>query len=138
MAKVGAFIHTITHAGLALNASTTYGTGRRHNLNLQEDYSGFAPPRLNIRLGTLNIRMNTIAGGAASVTMRLTRDLAGDDIVFGDTTATISTGVTTADSGNVTFKIDSLYGHTNDNLYCFWKTDAGTAVVDQLVINWEE
>jgi len=137
MSKVGSYIHTITHAGLSQNATTTYGTGRRHNLNLQDDYTGFAPPRLNIRLGTLNIRFNTIVT-AASVTMRLTRDLAGDDIVFGDTTATISTGVTTAASGNVTFKIDSLYGHTDDNLYCFWKLDAGTATVDQIIVNWEE
>lgn len=136
MSKVGSYIHTITHP-VSIAASSTYATARRHNLNLQEDYTGFAPPRLNIRLGTLNIRMNTIAG-AASLTMRLTRDLAGDDVVFGDTTATISTGVTTAASGNVTFKIDSLYGHTDDNLYCFWKLDAGTATVDQLVINWEE
>jgi hypothetical protein len=137
MSKVGSYIHTITHS-VNLNATTTYGTGRRHNLDLQSDYTGFAPPRLNIRLGTLNIRFNTIAGGATSATMRLTRDLAGDDIVFGDTTATISTGVTTAASGNVTFKIDSLYGNTDDNLYCFWKLDAGTANVDQLVVNWEE
>jgi hypothetical protein len=137
MAKVGSFIHTITHAPLSLNATTAYGTGRRHNMNLQEDYTGNAPPRLNIRLGTLNIRLNTIVT-AASVTMRLTRDLAGDDIAFGDTTATISTGVTTAASGNVTFKIDSLYGNTDDNLYCFWKLDAGTATVDQIVVNWEE
>ena len=137
MSKVGSYIHTITHSGLSLNATTTYGTGRRHNLDLQSDYTGNAPPRLNIRLGTLNIRFNTIVT-AASVTMRLTRDLAGDDIVFGDTTATISTGVTTAASGNVTFKIDSLYGHTDDNLYCFWKLDAGTATVDQIVVNWEE
>ena len=136
MAKVGAFIHTITHE-VNLAATTTYATARRHNLDLQSDYAGFAPPRLNIRLGTLNIRMNTIVT-AASVTMRLTRDAAGDDIVFGDTTATISTGVTTATDGNVTFKIDSLYGHTDDNLYCFWKLDAGTATVDQIVINWEE
>lgn len=138
MAKVGSFIHTITHSGLALNATTTYGTGKRHNLDLMSDYSGFAQPLVNIRVGTINIHMNTIAGGAASITMRCTRDLAGDDIVFGDTTATISTGVTTATQGNVTYKIDSLYGNTNDNLYLFWKLDAGTAVVDTIVVNWEE
>ena len=138
MAKVGSFIHTITHSGLALTANTTYGTGKRHNLNLQDDYTGFAPPRVNLRLGTINIHLNTIAGGATTVTMRCTRDLAGDDIVFGDTTATISTGVTTSTQGNVTYKIDSLYGHTDDNLYLFWKTDAGTAVVDTIVVNWEE
>jgi hypothetical protein len=136
MAKVGSFIHTITHT-LSVAANTTYATARRHNLDLQSDYTGFAPPRLNIRLGTLNIRLNTIVT-AASVTMRLTRDAAGDDIVFGDTTATISTGVTTAASGNVTFKIDSLYGNTDDNLYVFWKLDAGTATVDQIVVNYEE
>ena len=137
MAKVGSYTHTIVHSGLALNATTTYGTGRRHNLNLMQDVFPNGAPFAG-RIDNVIIHMNTIAGGATSLTVRLTDDLAGDDIIFGDTTATISTGVTTGTQGAVTVKFDALWGNTNDDLYLFWKTNAGTAVVDTITVNWME
>ena len=137
MAKVGSYIHSIVHSGLALNATNAYGTARRHNLNLMQDqYPNGAA--FGGRIDNVIIHMNTIAGGATSLTVRLTDDLAGDDIIFGDTTATISTGVTTGTQGAVTVKFDALWGNTNDDLFLFWKTNAGTAVVDTITVNWME
>jgi hypothetical protein len=137
MPKVGSFTHTITHA-VNLSATTSYATARRHNLDLMSDtiptgsvpFSGF--------IDSVTVHMNTIAGGATTLTLRLTSDLAGDNTIFGDTTATISTGVTTATDGAVTIKIGAIYGSSSDNLYLFWKTDAGTATVDTLIVNWSE
>lgn len=140
MPKTGRFVHIATHSGLALTANTTYGTGKRHNLQLMQDTTSIqasATPAFRGKLGTLTIRLNTVVT-AASLTMRLTTDLAGDQVVFGDTTATISTGVTTANAGSVSFKIDSLWSSDTDNLYLFWKLDAGTAVVENIKITWEE
>lgn len=136
MPKVGSFTHTITHA-VNLSATTTYATARRHNLDLMSDtiptgsvpFSGF--------IDSVTVHMNTIAG-ATTLTLRLTSDAAGDNTIFGDTTATISTGVTTATDGSVTIKIGAIYGSSSDSLYLFWKTDAGTATVDTLIVNWSE
>jgi hypothetical protein len=138
MPKTGSFIHTIVHSGLSLNASTTYGTGRRHNLNLMEDTAPGATVPFSGRIDNVVIHTNTIAGGATSLTVRATSDAAGDNTIFGDTTATISTGVTTATEGCVTIKFDALWGSSTDNLYLFWKTNAGTAVVDTITVNWQE
>ena len=137
MAKVGSYTHTIVHPSLSLNATTTYATGRRHNLNLMQDIFPNGAP-FGGRIDNVIIHMNTIAGGATSLTVRLTDDLGGDEIIFGDTTATISTGVTTATQGAVTIKFDALWANTDDDLYCFWKTNAGTAVVDTITVNWME
>ena len=138
MGKTGSYVHTITHSGLALAATNAYGTARRHNLNLMEDQYPAGGIGFSGRIDNVQVRMNTIAGGATTLTIRLTRDLAGDDIVFGDTTATISTGVTTATDGAITVKLDALHGNSTDNLYLFWKTNAGTANVDKIIINWQE
>jgi hypothetical protein len=139
MPKTGKFVHNAVHSGLSIAANTTYATARRHNLDLYSDYKGILPaPAYRGKLGSLFIRVNTIAGAATTLTMRLTSDASGDKVVFGDTTATISTGVTTATDGAVTFKIDSLWSADTDNLYCFWKLDAGTATVENIQITWEE
>lgn len=136
MPKVGSFTHTITHA-VNLAASNTYATARRHNLDLMSDtiptgavpFSGF--------IDSITVHMNTIAG-AASLTIRCTSDAGGDQTIFGDTTATISTGVTTATDGSITVKVGAIYGSSSDSLFLFWKTDAGTATVDTIIVNWSE
>lgn len=137
MGKTGSYVHTITH-NVSIAASNAYATARRHNLDLMSDQYPAGGIGFFGRIDNVQIRMNTIAGGATSLTVRLTRDLAGDDIVFGDTTATISNGVTTATDGAVTVKFDALYGNSDDNLYLFWKTNAGTATVDKIIVNWQE
>ena len=38
----------------------------------------------------------------------------------------------------ITVKLDALHGNSTDNLYLFWKTNAGTANVDKIIINWQE
>ena len=137
MPKVGSFVHTITH-DVAIAATNAYSTTRRHNLDLTSDTNPGETIPFRGRLDSINIVLDTIAGGATTLTVRLTRDLAGDDIAFGDTTATISTGVTTATAGSVTIKFDALYGYSSDSLYLFWKTNVGTANVDKITVNWME
>ena len=142
MAKTGKFIHNSVHTGLALSATNTFSTSVRHNVELNSDQSnvvGSGPNGRGVaRLGGLYVFVTTIAAGATSLVIRLCRDLAGDQPVIPDTTATISTGVTTATTGCCTFKIDLDYLHTDDNLYCFIKTNAGTCTVTRLELTWEE
>ena len=143
MAKTGKFIHNSVHASLSLSATTAFSTAVRHNLELNSDQSNVVGSSTTngrgvARLGGLYVFVTTIAAGATSLTIRLCRDLAGDQPVIPDTTATISTGVTTATTGCCTFKIDLDYLHTDDNLYCFIKTNAGTCTVTRLELTWEE
>lgn len=139
MAKTGKFIHNSSHAGLTLGATNVYAAAARHNLDLNSDQLNVVGSTRGVaRLSGLYVFVNTMAAGATSLTVRLTRDLAGDIPVIPDTTANITTGVTTPTSGSCVFKIDVDYSHTDDNLYCWIKTNAGTCTVYRLELTWEE
>jgi len=144
MAKTGSFIHNSAHA-VNIQATTAYAVVRSHNLTkLGSDVGQSANKRYFLR--TLYIKLDTLSVGPApsTLTVRLTRDANGNDVVVGDVTASISTGVTTASEGAVTIAIDFAYSHNDitgavvDNLHCFWKTDAGTAQVRRIELTTEE
>jgi len=129
MAKVGSYINGDVHSGLTIACSDSYSTARRHALDIWSDstvaYKG-------VKLGALYIHVDTIAGAPTGITVRLTRDAAGDIPVIGDTTATLSLGVTTATEGNVTYKLDVPYSHTvssvaDGTLYVFFKTNVAAS-----------
>lgn len=136
MAAVGKFIHNSEHA-VNISCTDSYSTARRHLIDVMEDA---VIPLKKYKLGTLYLRVDTIAGAPTGITVRLCRDAAGNQPVIGDTTATLSLGVTTATEGNVTIKIDSLYAHTDSNLYIFFKTNvaASTCNVRSIELTSEE
>lgn len=125
MAKVGSYINCDASTGLTIACSDSYSTARRHLLNI---WNGVPVPYSGVKLGALYIHVDTIAGAPTGITVRLTRDAAGDNSVIGDTTATLSLGVTTATAGYVTYKLDVPYWYEvsdepNGNLYLFFKTN---------------
>jgi hypothetical protein len=130
------------HGGLSLGATNAYAAAARHNVEINFDQSNIVGSNLAgrgvARLGALYVFVNTIAAGATQLTVRVTRDLAGDVPVIPDTTATITTGVTTATSGSCVFKIDVDYLHSDDNFFCWIRTNAGTCTVNRLELTWEE
>lgn len=140
MGAQGKYIHSSIHTGLAINLTNAYGAAVRHPIPLNNDQSTVTGNVRGIgRLSALYIHVNTIAAGATSLTVRLSTDTAGDNPWIGDSTATLSTGVTTATQGAVTFKIDvDFIKSANDILYCHMKTNAGTCTVDRIELTWEE
>jgi len=139
MAATGKFIHASTHTGLSVSMTNAYVVAQRHQLPLYADSPGTVGNRGIGRLSALYIHVNTIAAGAATITARLSLDAAGDQPWIGDSTATISTGITTAAQGAVTFRIDvDFVRTTNDFLYVHFKTNVGTCIVDAISLTWEE
>ncbi len=142
MPAVGSFIHNTSHTMNTL-CNNTYAVARRHNVWLLAS-DGTINPALTTaspvraRLGALYMSVDTIAGACNAITMRVCSDAAGDIPILGDTTATISTGVTTASSGGVTFKFDIPYSATNSNFYVFWKCNADTCQVRTIQVSWFE
>ena len=128
MGAVGKFIHNSDHA-VTIACTDTYSTARRHQIDVMEDT--YVPTK-RYKLGTLYLHVDTIAGAPTGITVRLCRDAAGDIPVIGDTTATLSLGVTTATEGNVTYKLDVPYSHTvssvaEGTLYVFFKTNVAAS-----------
>jgi len=145
MAKTGHFIHNSAHT-LNTLANTTFATARSHNLTNLGTEPGSIVNYRGYFLRTLYIKLDTLAGlsAAPTLTVRLTRDADGNDTIVGDTTASISVGVTTATEGAVTIAIDFAYSHNDiaqtlvNNLHCFWKLDQGTAQVRKIELTTEE
>jgi len=139
MAAVGRFIHSSINTGLAIAATNAYVVGQVRAVTLTSPTGTVGNGRGVAILGALYVHVNTIAGGATTLTLRLSFDAAGDEPFIGDTTATISTGVTTAASGAVTIRMDVPFVKSaNDTLFCHWRTNAGTCTVDAVHLTWTE
>lgn len=138
-------IHNSVHQ-LNTAATNAYAVARSHTItNLGKIYGASSPSRMRYKLGTLYVKLDTLAGLSATptLTVRLTRDVNGNDTVVGDVTAAISLGVTTATEGAVTVQIDFTYSHNdaagtlNDTLYLFWRLDQGTGNVRRIELTTE-
>jgi hypothetical protein len=141
MAATGKFIHNSVHTGLTIVLSNAYVAGaQRHPIPLNQDMSTSLGNKAGVaRLSALWIRVDTIAVGCTSLTVRLTRDLAGNQAWVGDTTATISTGITTATEGCVLIKIDVDYKHLADStVYLHARTNAASCNIKAIELTWEE
>ncbi len=94
-------------------------------------------------IDSVQIVLDTLAGGASKVTIRVTEDAAGDIIAIPDTEATLATGLSTATIGCAVFKSQTvvrqdLAGPGNGTLYLFVKVDAGSARFLGSEIFWKE
>jgi hypothetical protein len=138
-------IHNSVHQ-LNTAATNAYAVIRSHTItNLGKIYGSNGPSVMRYKLGTLYVKLDTLAGLSATptLTVRLTRDVNGNDTVVGDVTAAISLGVTAATEGAVTVQIDFTYSHNdasgtlNDTLHLFWKLDQGTGNVRRIELTTE-
>ena len=140
MAASGKFIHSSRQAGLTIATTAAYVAGsQRQNAPLWDgnDGSKTAASPVRARLSAIYIQVDTIVG-ATSLTFRATADPAGNDIIVPDTTATISTGITTATTGGCVAKIDVNYKASASNFYVHFRTNAGTCNVKVVEVTWEE
>jgi hypothetical protein len=142
-ARIRHFVHTSQTTGTTA-LTTSYGTARTHNLT-----QGLAPfitagTSWTAFLESLNITVDTIAAGATSLTLRVTSDVGGDECIIPDTTATISTGISTATDGTVAFSSGIAFTNINtanqaDAIVYVWvKTNAGTCNLAYSTIVWSE
>ena len=139
MGASGTFIHSSQHTP-SLAITNAFVAVNRHALPLNVDSTNVVGNKRGIaHLSAIYIHVNTIAAGATALTFSLSNDTAGDQKWIGNTTATFSTGVTTATQGSVTAKLDVDYIKTADDiLYLHARTDIGTCTIDRIELTWRE
>lgn len=139
MGATGTFIHSSQHT-LSLAINSTFVAANRHALPLNADSTSVLGNTRGVaHLSAIYIHVNSIALGAAGLTFSLSKDTAGDQKWIGDTTATFSTGVTTATQGNITAKLDVDYVKTADDvLFLHARTNVGTCTIDRIELVWRE
>lgn len=141
MAAVGKYIHSSRQTGLTIALTSAFVAGaQRQNAPLWDGNDGTktsASP-VRARLSAIYVQVDTIAGGATTLTIRATSDAAGQLIIVPDTSSTLSTGITTATAGGVVFKVDVDYKSSDSNFWLHFKTNAGTCNVKVVEVAWEE
>lgn len=75
---------------------------------------------------------------ASKITLRLCRDVEGDQMIITDTQSDLYTGITTATKGSAIFALNAFVkvGHAGD-LYVFLKTDTGTCDLDFVEMTYQ-
>jgi hypothetical protein len=83
--------------------------------------------KFGVKISAIYVHVHTIAAGATSLIIRVSPDATADEILVPDTTATISTGFTTAARGGVVYKVDVDAWLETPTIYVTVRTNAGTA-----------
>lgn len=137
------FHHSVVTGAKTLTAGFTASNHHAHDLR-SEATPGVAASRFRERVEGIHVRLSAV-GSATKVTVKVTLDALGDDIVVPDTEATIATGVSTATKGAVAYSVklpiyQSASGEVG-KLYVFLKADTvspAAPVVDQTTVTWTE
>jgi hypothetical protein len=83
------------------------------------------------------IRVSSIST-ATKLSIALSLDSGGDEMIVTSTESTITTGVTTAAKGATVYKIDLDYVFDSGTVFLFAKTDAGTVSIDAVELTYHE
>ena len=129
MPKVGRFIHEVV-SGTDVAINNAFGLGKQSDISSGSSFSGF--------LEGVIVRLKSVGGGAAKVTVKICHNTNGTGVVIPDTEAEIAFEVGSVVAGAIAIKIDFAHVHTDGTFSLFYKTDAGTATVDQLELYWSE
>ena len=135
MPKTGNFIHQVISDTDVAAVGTSYNAAKYSSIRLRSTPT--ASP-VGATLSGVYVKVKTIAGGAAKLSIQISSDVLGDKIVIPSSEADLSTGVTTATTGAAVFDLAIDYFAASDQLYIWYKTDAGTVTVDSVEVSWRE
>ena len=141
MAKAGRYLHNPSDDTSVAGVSTAYNTGKVHVLDMKSVRPyGNANVAFKGFIEGLIFRVESLTGGAAKATVRLCADADGDIPLVGDVEVDLDLGVTTATSGSGQIYYDSFPFENvgDDNIYIFYKVDAGSATVSYSQLSWSE
>ena len=135
---MGVYSTTVTTDRTSVGTSFDTAKNHLHNLNAGSP-TRVSGQKFVGRLGTLFIHLTSISS-ATKLTVRVSRDSDGDEMIVPDVTATIATGVTTAADGSVAIDIDVPYAEPNntDSMYVITKTDTGTVTLSESTFSWSD
>ena len=126
-----------------LSVQTTFSAAVRHEHDLRAGATpGVSGQRFRERLEGIRVRISAVGSPAATtITVQVSLDPGGDDIVVPATDATVATGITTSTKGAVAYsvklpiyqsaagEVGKLYVHLKANHPC---------TVDQTTLTWTE
>lgn len=140
MAKTGRFYHEVVST-TDVSVTTAFAGANKTDINLLDCNPALpgavAGAPFNGKLEGLVIRVKSIAVGASKLTIKITHNVSGSQVIVPDTEATIGLEVGSTTLGGVAYSFNFPYVHTDDQLHIFYKGD-GNMTVDALELYWSE
>lgn len=134
MAKTGNFVHQVSDSTAVAAVGTSYAGAKKTAIKLR---GGSNTAAVGAILSAVTVKVSSISS-ATKLSIQISTDSNGDDIIVPSSEATLGIGVTTATKGAAVYDLAILFRSTSDQLYVFYKTDAGTVTVDSVDISWRE
>ena len=143
MPKTGNFYHEV-QSTTDVPVTDAFNAANRTNLNLNDFSQTTGVQKVGGpfvgKLEGMVIRVKNMVNAPTKLTIKITHNALGVQVIIPDTEATIATEVGTTTEGGVAYKFDFPYVHTDDELHIFYKTDVATSTltVDALELYWSE
>ncbi len=99
-----------------------------------KNMSVFLPENITLSIIRLS---GTFTGGTTKISVQVSRDSNGDDIIIPSTEATLAVGITSATTGVVMFEVETNI-YTQSEIYVHAKVDAGTYTWTTTEVYWRE
>ena len=127
-------INRVTSRSSVSSIGSSYNLGKRIDIDMN-----MFPPSQHFEgyLSLIVLQCSNI-NASTKITMRLCRDVEGDQMIITDTQSDIYTGITTTTKGSAIFALNAFVkvGHAGD-LYVFLKTDTGTFDLDFVEMTYQ-
>lgn len=141
MAKTGKFLHNPKTNDVIVGIGTTYDVTKFHTIDMKSIRpQGNANTKFKGYIEGLIFGVETIAGGATKVTLRICADVTGNTAMIGDVEVSLDLGITdaTVATGQIYYDSFPFEQPFDDNLYIFYKCDAGSLDVRDAQLSWSE
>jgi len=127
--------YTACVSGGLTGVGTAYSTSKRASVSVSFSLRSYFLS--NLKSIQLDISNRSGSGTPTTVSVQISSDENGDEIILPDTSATISAGVTTALSGGAVIAVDTVLYSSSETLYIFVKGNSGTMDIDSVTLNVE-
>tara|TARA_R110000824_G_scaffold24291_1_gene85757 strand:- start:181 stop:582 length:402 start_codon:yes stop_codon:yes gene_type:complete len=95
----------------------------------------YGSPRISGQASGLFVFVSAVSG-SSSLSCVLTEDQAGDRPLMPETTAAIQAGMTTATKGGIVIRIDLRIYDSEEPIYLWCKSDAGSCTIDDVLLTY--
>ena len=124
--------------GSMTNISTVYDLAKQIVIDLN-----FTPrtARFVAHVSIINVQCSALAPAEKpeEITIRISEDPEGDQMILTDTVSTLQHGLTTNTKATAIYRLDGIISlDVADTVYFHIKTDKGTLTVDEVVITYSD
>lgn len=115
----------------ASSIGTSYDVNKKSTVDMSFSLQDYYLSELN----SIQIKLSDLAVSTTAISVKISSDAAGDNIILPDTSASIDRGLTTTTKGSAVIAINAVLYASVENWFIFYKLDAGSGDVDDTILS---